>query len=259
MTQLDADEFKTQLTQLNEKLTDFDRVSSLERSGKQEEARAEIVRIGTDVFEQLKTVAEQRSAIVQENYQVHELVSATDDRDTLDHLDAHLNGTEFGSVFSKSDTFPDSASIISFTEDWLEKAYRGEMQPGQSIPTAVNGNECLITLLNSNDKIDGQDVGYSNSGGRVVIKVEFKEAIGKDAIVELGEGMTVRKEPRTLGGRNEEVNIVEGSSSDTNTMYVIGGSFGPTGKFGLYTTFPGTYAPPMNDEEYWSAHGFYEN
>jgi hypothetical protein len=252
-------EFQTALQQFNELLQPLDKVTALERQKKDTEASAAIAEIGEGVLSQLRQVADERSALIRENYKLHSLVSADDpESETYKHLAAHLHGDVFGSVFSNSKTLSDPHQIISFAEHYLQKAYTGGIPSGQGIKVMINNSRCIVTFLPANAIADGISVGPSSEGGRVVLKVEFEEIIGRDAVTAI-EGKSSTLESRTLGGRDEQVSIVEGNAPQTKTMYIMGGAYGPTGKFGLYTTFPGTYAPPMSDKEYWSKHGFYRS
>ena len=185
-------------------------------------------------------------------------VDSVPENQTYKHLEVHFRGNDFGSVFTESKAFREPHEIISSAEDYLQKAYKGELKPGQSIEADSDDSHYRVRFLPTNSVVDGVSVGSSAAGGRVVLQMEFDRVIGQDAVVSL-EGRSPSREQRTLGGRDEEVNIVEGNAPETKTMYIIGGSFGSTGKFGLYTLYPGTYAPPVNNRAYWEQHAFYRN
>ena len=97
---------------------------------------------------------------------------------------------------------------------------------------------------------------YELIEGRVVLEITFDQPIGEEAVTEIAEGQNVLRANRLSGGRQEAVQVVDGARPATNTLYVMGGSYGPTGRMGLYTVFSGEYAPPMNDTAYWNHHAF---
>src|SRR5262249_39470653 len=139
--------------------------------------------------------------------------------------------------------FSDASSVIQFAESYLERAYRGEILPGTEIPLTLqtaDGRRVSgrIHCLAANDVADGVEVGPTSPGGRVVLRVEFREWIGQEGIIEApdGEGITVS---RISGGRRDTVRLVDGERPWTRVMHIIGGPYGSTGNFGLYTVYTG--------------------
>lgn len=112
-------------------------------------------------------------------------------------------------------------------------------------------------------RASGQDAG------RVVFQMEFDEPVGTDALIALDTHAKHVEVVRDAGTPNE--NIVKAVQSDaipqTNIVTVVAGPYGPTGKWGLYTMFPGNEAPPFpnerqpedvrrTNEQFWANHGF---
>jgi hypothetical protein len=157
--------------------------------------------------------------------------------------------------------FGGAEELISFSEKLLARAYKGEVKPGAEVEVTLSpkGQKPLkgkMRVLRTGEKIDGVDVGPSDTGGRLVVEVKFDRPIGKEGVVELKDGQKALEVDRNSGGRTEKVKVVEGEKADTDTIYIVGGSYGPTGKFGLYTVFSGRYAPPISDTAYWGKHAF---
>jgi hypothetical protein len=117
--------------------------------------------------------------------------------------------------------------------------------------------------------IEAQEAGVP--AGRVVIKLEFPVAVGTDALVDL----------KNHGDKNQVVVVRDGgtpyqsvvtaieasSAPETKSVTLIAGPYGPTGKWGIYTMFPGAEAPPFPNEnqpepvrqaneQFWKTHGF---
>ncbi|HSA59847.1 MAG TPA: hypothetical protein VLJ37_09205 [bacterium] len=190
-----------------------------------------------------------------------DLASARSEESPLrKHLEAHLNGVDLGSTVDVK-RFGNTDQALAFAETQLERAYRGEIEPGSEIPVVcdVPGKGPMkgkIRFLTTDEKIDGSRVGPSGPGGRIVLQVTFSEPIGTNGIAELKPGRQTVTVQRVSGGRTETVQVADGPAKPTNTLYIIGGPYGPTGKFGLYTLYAGTYAPPMTDTAFWSRHAF---
>lgn len=247
------DEFKKELQSFNDQLKDFDGVSAKKRKGEVLTEEDEKILSNTD----FKDLDSKRSQFVRENYKQHELVSVSnEDSNTYKHIDSHLSGG-FGSNFTKSEIFQNPKSVISFAEKILEKAYKGELDKAN----LENSN-----LLSSLKITEGKE------GGRVVIEVIFNSPIGVNALVERDESMQtlpvensdLLPEVKARYAGTEAVSNLQ--KEQTNKMYIIGGSFGPTGKFGLYTTYPGEYAPRVpnptstpEELEFWKKHVFIVN
>jgi len=105
------------------------------------------------------------------------------------------------------------------------------------------------------------------------IVLTFDRPIGTDALVEL-KGQSDDKLQRVIrdqGASNESVVMAVATEQDkipqTNIVTVIGGPYGPTGEWGIYTMFPGKEAPPFPSEKqsaeaqasnrvFWEEHGF---
>ncbi|MDO8520405.1 MAG: hypothetical protein Q7T11_09645, partial [Deltaproteobacteria bacterium] len=247
--------FRSQLDSLNQQLSTFDAVGLKKRKGEPLSPEEESVLSGS------KELADTRATLIRENYRYHRLISAVDG-DVRTHIETHLGQADLGSSIDlgQNRIFGDGKEVIEFAQGWLEKAYRGEIAPGTELTVQVGpkGQEAVATLrvFKSDELADGVKVGPTAPGGRIIIGVNFDRAIGRDGIVEIESKQETLVVTRTTGGRNERVTIVAGQKPPTNQMYIIGGAYGPTGNFGLYTVLSGRYAPPMSDAEYWSKHAF---
>ncbi|MBW2996267.1 hypothetical protein KY332_03130, partial [Candidatus Woesearchaeota archaeon] len=239
-------EYNTQLQSFNEQLKEYDRIDAKLR------AREEISTEEQATLDNLKPIADQRAELNKQYPQYHSLSTARDPSSrTYEHLEAHLEGTEIGSVFIKSaeSKFQTPNQIIQLSEEVLEEAYKtGKITPRPGWSFRI--------------------IRGSPPGGVVVIEAIADKTIGEDALVEITEENKDQfsKAWRTMGGRNNEVNVIDGKKAETNMMHIIGGQFGPTNNFGLFTTFPGQYAPAFNNRfdevlgktgtEFWNEHGF---
>jgi hypothetical protein len=221
------------LEKLNDQLSTYDSISANARSGKEltEEEKTFLNNPGEDV----KSLLDERAELIRENYRFHELVSAaTEASDTYKHIASHLEGG-FGSNFNKSEVFPEGMDVVQFGEEVLEKAYKGGLE-GETV--VVNGKEGRLSWVEGSE------------GGRVVVKVEFEDAIGTNALVDISsvEGVVDIADGELedeIKQRYAGTQIAPSAKKQpTNTMFVIGGPYGPTGKFGLYTVYCGEYAPP---------------
>lgn len=178
------------------------------------------------------------------------------------HLEAHVDPADIGSKFhfGRGEVFYDAESLINFSEAFLELAYHGQISSSDEIDISIGtGRRAIkgkIRLMTTGEVIDGVDVGVSEVGKRVVIRVELDRSIGENRIVERENDQDFLSIERQSGGRKENVTLVNGKGNPTNVFYIMGGSYGPTDTFGLYTLFSGRYAPPSSDVEYWSRHAF---
>jgi hypothetical protein len=109
--------------------------------------------------------------------------------------------------------------------------------------------------------------------GRVVITLHFDSPIGSDALVSLPsqpEAHQIRV-IRDAATPSESIVTAVRTTKDgipnTSEVTVIAGPYGPTGKWGIYTMFPGQEAPPFPNERqpedvresyerFWQTHGF---
>lgn len=254
---LSAAEFSRDLKVYNDMLAEFDAISAKQRSGEilseQEQAVTQNPR--------LQELAGKRASFVSDNYVHHEAVSAAAKGSLLrQHLDTHLTQVDVGSGLDVK-VFGGAEAFIKFSEGLLTKAYRGEVKPGAGFDITVQAPDGKpmtgkVKVMKTGDKADGVDVGPSGTGGRVVIQVTFDRSIGEEGITRLRDGQNGLTIDRTSGGREETVQVVDGTKPKTKVIYIVGGSFGPTGRFGLYTAFSGRYSPPMTDTAYWGKHAF---
>ncbi|MFO1518977.1 MAG: hypothetical protein U1F57_04840 [bacterium] len=212
----------------------------------------------------MKEKAEERRKFLKDNAEFHTLDSAnTPDSPTIKHLEAHTTQVDLGSNFKmgKGQIFRTPQALVRFSEEYLAKAYKGEIPLGSEVEITLNvigvgPVKGKLRVMATGDKVNGVDVGSSGPGGRLVLQVTFEHPIGKNGITTLTPGQKPVTVDRTSGGRTEKVQVVDGEKSDTNVMYIVGGPYGQSGKFGLYTVFTGDYAPPTTDTAYWSQHAF---
>lgn len=247
------------LARFNEDLAAFDRASAAKRRG------AELPPSDQAILDDpaLKAKDAERAAFVKARYLEHTLSSAdAPGSPTRAHLEAHLGAIDLGSHFELGDgaVFRDSSQVIQFSETLLTKTYRGELAPGsdQMMTLDVGGKpvQARVHVYATGESIDGVSVGSSGTGGRVVIGITFDAPIGREGIIELADGQAGLPVTRTTGGRQDSTQVVDGKKPPTNTMFIVGGPYGPTGTFGIFTVFSGTYAPPMTDAAYWARHAF---
>lgn len=174
-------------------MADFDQLDRQKRSGQPLSPEQ------TQQNESLQTLAGERMNFAREHPALHELMSGQAKESPIhQHLEAHLKGTEFGSVFTKSEVFPSPEAIIGYAEQALGEAYKGKLQPGGVIHGEQNGVAYELTLLPSNAIEDGLSVGSSAPGGRVILRAEFQETIGERLTTER-ERMSLEDLLRSLG------------------------------------------------------------
>lgn len=123
--------------------------------------------------------------------------------------------------------------------------------------------------------LSGRFDAYAQNGlkpPRVVFQAAFDKAIGTDALVEIAAGKEKDfSEVIRDGGTPHEVRVKVKETDQmptTNFVTVIAGPYGPTGKWGIYTMYPGGYAedfprPERQSPEllatntaFWERHGF---
>lgn len=252
------EEFKERLSNYNDQLRNFDSASGKMRR-REELSLAETALLAR---EDLKVLDRERSEFVRRNYEYHHLISSTDGA-LRQHLDTHFNQVDVGSTvcFGEGAVFENSLAFIEFAQGQLQKAYKGEIEPGTQLEVTVNTAagpvRATLRFYKSGESIGGVDVGSSGVGGRVVLELTFDHPIGHEGVIEVdGGGSKPVLVERTSGGRKESVQLVDGEKPQTNRIYIIGGAYGPTGNFGLFTVFPGRYSPPMTDTGYWNRHAF---
>ncbi len=197
----------------------------------------------------------------------HKLKSAAEAGNRIyDHLLVHLQARDHAQGLGSQihlgleHVFVNPESLIGIAESIVFGAYQATIPTGKSITLdlrAIGRNETLtMTPLQSGEMEAGVPVGTSEPGKRVVIRLEStQEPLGRDTVVAL-EGQQTMQVKRKVGGRDEVVNIVNGETVPTNVIYVVGGPYGATGEFGIYTIFAGTFSPPASDQVYWGAHAF---
>src|SRR3989338_1241896 len=238
--------FDTKLQDFNERLKEYDALDSRKRRGET------LNNEENELLEKNKLLADERVGFVAKYPQFHSLASARDtSSSTYKHLQGHFDGTELGSVFTNNegDAFTDPQQVIDLSEDILAEVYKTGNLPERDGWT--------LRLVSGNPP-----------GGRIVIEAVSDNALGEDALVEITNENKdkVFRGKRTTGGRDNDVNLVVGTKKKANKMLIIGGPYGPTGQFGLFTVFPGEYAPsfsPINDPivgmtgtDFWNTHGF---
>lgn len=251
--------FQTRLGQYNDQLRSFDEAGGLKRGGRElsPDQRAALADAS------LQELAAERQRFVSENYVLHAIASADNPNSpTYKHLEAHLKAVDLGSYFEfgAGRAFDGPSDLIRFSEGWLDSAYRGEIDPGDEFITTSQSPSgplpCRVRFLRPGEIADGVNAGPSGPGGRVVIRVTFDRPVGKNAVKELSGGEIILHAERLSGGRKENVNVIDGRAEDSRTFYIIGGAYGPTGKFGIFTVYTGQYSPPMSDAAYWQMHAF---
>lgn len=251
--------FYAKLREFNDQLRSFDAAGGLRRGGKELTAEQQAaIDSGS-----LQALAADRQKLVSANFVLHTLASAdSPNSPTYKHLDAHLKAVDLGSYFEFGAVrvFAGPSGLIRFSEDWLGQAYRGEIKPGDEIELTVESTDGPVSgrlrFLQSGEIADGVNVGPSGPGGRVVMRVTFDRPVGKNAVRELSGGEVILHAERLSGGRKESVNVMDGRAEDSNTFYIMGGPYGPTGTFGIFTIFTGIYSPPISDSAYWQRHAF---
>jgi len=120
----------------------------------------------------------------------------------------------------------------------------------------------------------GVALQQSKEVGRVVLTLKYDRPIGTDALVDLA-GQSEDKLHRLVrdSGTSYEaiftaVEMNQQEIPKTSIVTIIAGPYGQTGKWGIYTIYPGREAPPFPSEKqsaevreaniaYWKTHGFY--
>ncbi|MDD3370940.1 MAG: hypothetical protein PHE27_03835 [Alphaproteobacteria bacterium] len=116
-------------------------------------------------------------------------------------------------------------------------------------------------------------IAKGENPSRVVLTLNFDKPVGTDALVSL-KGQSEDSQHRLVrdaGTPGEAaftaVQAEKGEIPQTNVVTAIGGPYGPTGKWGIYTMFPGKEAPPfpsdrqpdeawVKNAKFWREHGF---
>lgn len=247
--------FEEVLGQYNEKLRAYDEVVTAQKKGDILDERQSVVLSDAG----LKMLAEERLEFIRTNYQAHRLESANVlGSPTLAHLETHFRAEDLGSHvdFGEREVFESPAELIKMAEQALKFGYTGQMRPGLVDQWAHKTPSGDYVTVNVEMMPSGGEYGLSEPGKRVVMKLTFSKSIGKDGIVALREGERTRQVRRNAGGRDEIISLVDGLKTETQELYIIGGPYGPTGRFGIYTLFAGKYAPPISDVAFWSQHAF---
>ncbi|MFP4313466.1 MAG: hypothetical protein ACLFR0_03970 [Alphaproteobacteria bacterium] len=163
--------------------------------------------------------------------------SSIDDKEILDHLARHLpSSIQPGSKFKD----PETLLAVSRMADAM-----------------------LMGLAQQAQK-DGQELG------RVEFQINMPDTVGSDALIQISDEDQSVTITRDRGAQHQaEVDVViRDSVPETNVVTVIAGPYGNSGKWGLYTMFPGRDSgkPFPNDkqpehikrenQEYWDTHGF---
>lgn len=251
--------FADELARMNGGLAGYDRAAGMKRRGETPSADEQAALDDPA----LRALDAERAAYVKAHYREHALATADiPGNPTRAHLDAHLGAIDLGSYVELGDgaVFRDGSQVIRFSEALLARAYRGELAPGTEIDVSVENAGQMVKgrarVFTTGELADGVDVGPSSTGGRLVIGITFERAIGREGTIALPEGQSSLAVTRTTGGRQETVRVIDGEKQPTFTMYIVGGPYGPSGTFGIFTVFPGVYAPPVSNAAYWEHHAF---
>lgn len=240
---------RSDLHRLNKELKKYDEIKM-----KNEELSDEEEEILNNDY--LSGLDEKRSYIAENASPGAKILSEADkDSDVYEHIQSHLKGDGFGSVFTDN-LYENAEEIVEVAEKALSKAYK-------------EGQEGLDDILEERYELNEGSISEgSASDGRIVLELEFTNPIGKDALREKDGNMDVRdieetELPEEIKERYSGIEVAQGlEKEDTNKMIVVGGDYGPTGQYGLYTTFPGKNAPPApnddrsteEDKKFWDKH-----
>lgn len=170
---------------------------------------------------------------------------------------------------------PNNVYVSLLGNDHIERHFDGSLTPGSKfLEQPKIDREAFLLKIDSLllDKFNS----FINAGenpSRVVLQYHADQPVGTDALIALAdrtdaEPITVTRDP----GKPYEtkVKVVQTEQKDiplTNLVTVIAGPYGPTGKWGIYTMFPGEEAPPFPNERqspeqieeygaFWESHGF---
>lgn len=200
-----------------------------------------------------------RSQFIRANY---DFVSAAAPESSIAaHLAAHLDtAPDLGPKirFGEGAVFKTPEDLIRFTEEHLRIGFEGGAKPGDIISASIGDQPVMLRYLEAGTKVDGVAVGPTSVADLTIIEMEAKIPLG-DGTIKAGDGsgLTVR---RLSGGLEDEVMVANGPAVPTHKLYIIGGRYRDVGaeggQYGLYTIYPGPFAPPVSDAAYWSSRAF---
>lgn len=161
---------------------------------------------------------------------------------------------------------------IDPNNEHIERHFAGSLTPGSKFfPLDKQEREKLVNELDQQLAAAFEDAG--ENPGRIVLEIDMGRAIGTDALVKVQEKNNVVHGTRDAGTPHEQpIKMIEKDPAEiptTSIITVIGGPYGPTENWGVYTMFPGAEAPPFPNQErqqsedfekfteFWDKHGFY--
>lgn len=163
---------------------------------------------------------------------------------------------------------------LSASMEHINRHFAGSLNPGSKfLPMDEGRKQEIIAAVDM--KLVGIFADFVNQGNnpkRVVFQMDFNRAIGTDALTETNSNVgQVIEVVRDAGTENEtSVKVVPTETMpETSILTVVAGPYGPTGKWGIYTMFPGEEAPAFPNaarqseadlnasKDFWSSHGFY--
>jgi len=163
---------------------------------------------------------------------------------------------------------PQEYISLSESTDHLKRHFSGAITVGSKF--FANSQQRIVDKAEAalmEKFFEAQDAG--ENAGRVVITINFDKPIGTDALVNLEGHKNTVKIIRDEGEAHQStVTAVETESPpETTKLTIIAGPYGPSGKWGIYTMFPGNEAPAFpnekqpedirrENEKFWEGHGF---
>lgn len=163
---------------------------------------------------------------------------------------------------------------VSANKEHIDRHFTGSLVPGSKF-FAMNEDDKQVVIDTVDLKLAEAFQGFidrDQEPSRLVFQISFPKAIGTDALVVIPPDKkdSFVEITRDAGTPNEsKVQICESENiPETNIVTVVAGPYGPTGKWGIYTMFPGAEAPPFPNSErqkpdafeesqtFWNTHGF---
>lgn len=163
---------------------------------------------------------------------------------------------------------------VSSNQEHINRHFADSLVPGSKfLPMSEDKKLSLIDIVDLRLAETFQGfLDNHQAPSRTVFQIEFDHNIGTNVLVEIPadeqeQFTTVIRD----AGTPHEANVKIRESEDipqTNTVTVIAGPYGPSGKWGIYTMFPGLEAPPFPQPErqspeafqsntaFWNTHGF---
>lgn len=163
---------------------------------------------------------------------------------------------------------------VSANKEHIDRHFTGSLVPGSKfLPMSEDDKQAVIDLVDLRlAEFFQKFLDEGREPSRVIFQINFPKAVGTDALVAIPADrkdsfITVTRDAGTPYESRVQVHETN-EIPETSTVTVIAGPYGPTGKWGIYTMFPGAEALAFPNPErqapdalkasktFWDTHGF---